>query len=69
MFTLRITPSASLVCLLGNGNEQSNQGAIETWLMTELGLDKIKSMQSPPNELTKILFTHLNNQLNMIEEI
>ncbi len=69
MFNLRINPSASLVCLLGNGNEQSNQGAIETWLTSEIGLDKIITMRSPLNELTKILFTHLNNQLNTIEEI
>jgi len=69
MLTLRINPGASLVCLLGNGNEHSNQSAIETWLITEVGLDKIISMQSPLNELTKILFTHLNNKLNTIEEI
>lgn len=69
MFNLRINPSASLVCLLGQGNEQSNQGAIETWLTTEISLDKILAMRSPLNELTKTLFTHLNNQLTTIEEI
>lgn len=69
MFNLRINPNASLVCLLGQGNEQSNQAAIETWLMTEYGLDKILAIRSPLNELTKTLFTHLNNQLNNLEEI
>lgn len=69
MFNLRINPSASLVHLIGNGNEQSNQGAIESWLTTEFGLDKIVSMRSPLNQLTKALLTHLNNQLNNIEEI
>lgn len=69
MFNLRINPTSSLVCLLGQGTEQSNQAAIETWLMTEYGLDKILAMRTPLNTLTKVLFTHLNNQLNNLEEI
>lgn len=66
---LRINSSSSLIYLLGTGTEQSNQSAIETWLLTEYGLDKIISMKDPLDQLTKDLKTHLNNQIIDKEEI
>lgn len=63
MMKLQINSNASLVYFLGNGDELSNQSAIETWLMKQFGEDVIRSMRSPLDPLSKALANHLNNCL------
>lgn len=58
---LQINTDASLVACIGNGDELSNQSAIETWLLERFGEDVIRSMRSPVEPLSKALTTHLNN--------
>jgi len=68
MLKLRIDTGMSLVCLLNDHNEHSNQNALETWLMEQFGVNTIEAMHSPLEQLTCVLVTHLNNQLNDLED-
>lgn len=68
MLRLQISPSRSLVCIIGSGREHSNQEAVETWLMTQFGIDAIEAMNAPRDQLADALRTHLNNKLNNLED-
>ena len=58
---LQINTGTSLVSCLGNGDELSNQSAVETWLLEHFGEEVIRSMKSPLEQLSKALTNHLNN--------
>ena len=65
---LQINPSRSLACIIGNGNEQSNLDAVETWIMTEFGKQAIEAMDAPLTQLADALQTHLHNKLENWED-
>jgi len=68
MLRLQISPSRSLVCIIGSGHEHSNQEAVETWLMTQFGIDGIEALSAPRDQLADALRAHLNNKLNNLED-
>ena len=69
MFYCYIQPDRSLVAVLGEGDEHSNQEAIVTWLMKHFDDEAITAMSSPLNELTRALYRFLNDQLDCQEYV
>ena len=69
MLYCHIQPDRSLVAVLGEGNEHSNQEAIVIWLMKHFDDDAISSMSSPLDELTRALYRFLNDQLDRQEYV
>ncbi len=65
---LNITPDASLVYILGNGEASSNQNAIEIWLKDNYSEYEVKAMPSPLEQLANDLKTELNNKLMEMED-
>ena len=69
MLYCHIQPDRSLVAVLGEGNEHSNQEAIVTWLVKHFDDEAISAMSSPINELTRALYRFLNDQLDCQEYV
>ena len=69
MFHCYIQPDRSLVAILGQGYEHSNQEAIVTWLVKHFDDEAISAMSSPLNELTRALYRFLNDQLDCQEYV
>ena len=69
MFKCYIKPDRSLVAVLGQGNEYSNEEAILSWLLAHYSEDDIEEMSTPLDHLTHSLFQYLNNQLNLQEVV
>ena len=69
MFYCYIQPDRSLVAVLGEGDEHSNQEAIVTWLVKHFDDEAISSMSSPLDELTRALYRFLNDQLDYQEYV
>ena len=69
MFYCYIQPDKSLVAVLGEGDEHSNQEAIVTWLMKHFDDEAITAMSSPLDELTRALYRFLNDQLDCQEYV
>jgi hypothetical protein len=59
-----IPEGKALIAFLGSGNENSNQRAIETWLMSQYSECAIRRMCSPLDTLGDELIHFLNERLN-----
>ena len=69
MFRCYIQPDRSLVAVLGKGDEHSNQEAIVTWLTKNFDDEAKSAMSSPLDELTRVLYRFLNDQLDCQEYV
>ena len=69
IFRCYIQPDRSLVAVLGEGNEHSNQDAIITWIVKHFDDEAISTMSSPLDELTRALYRFLNDKLDCQEYV
>lgn len=60
MLTVHIPRGTSLVNIIGNGKERSNQQAIETWLMKRYTNNELEIMHNKVETLTDDLSRFLN---------
>ena len=60
MLTVHIQQGTSLVHVLGNGDERTNQQAIETWLMKHYTNNELLIMKNKVETLTDDLSRYLN---------
>jgi hypothetical protein len=67
MCAMQIEEGVELVRLIGNGDEYSNQRAVETWLMTHYPDEQLQSIREPLNTLSKALKRHIDNHYNNLE--
>lgn len=61
MWTLQIQEDFALVCIIGHGDEYSNQRAIETWLMVHYTEEEVDAMVSAIKTLESALVCHIND--------
>jgi len=55
MWTLQIKEGVDLVYIVGDGDEYSNQRAIESWLMVHYTEDEVNSLEFPLDALEDAL--------------
>jgi hypothetical protein len=60
MWTLQIKEGVELVYIIGDGDEYSNQRAIESWLMALYTEDDINSLDMPLETLEDALIRHIS---------
>ncbi|MCW8827602.1 MAG: hypothetical protein OQK94_00950 [Gammaproteobacteria bacterium] len=67
MWSLQVREGLGLVPLLGHGDEQSNQRAIETWLMTHYDEAQLGDLDKPLDILSKALKRHIEEYNDNLE--
>ena len=67
MAVMQIREGHELVHLIGNGNEYSNQRAIETWLMTHYPDEQLQTLVCPLEILSKALKRHIEDHYSALE--
>jgi len=62
MFKMQIPEGIALVHYLGNGEETSNQQAVETWIMKTFSEEELMNQTLTLESLQKSLTNYLNTQ-------
>ena len=61
MICLEIKEGVELVNIIGNGDEHSNQKAIETWLMNQYTEESFLTMETPLSTLARALALYISD--------
>lgn len=67
MAVLQIKEGYELVHLIGNGDEYSNQRAIESWLMTYYPDEQLQALVKPLETLSRALKRHIEDHYSTLE--